>query len=58
VDPGYLEVYSAYEKVGENVLPKSLCVVGATLNLSDMDLKLKKSVTAPPRLMTESDLIS
>lgn len=24
VDSGYLEVYSAYEKTGENVLPKSL----------------------------------
>lgn len=26
--------------------------------MSELDLNLKKSVTAPPRLMTESDLIT
>jgi len=38
---GYLEVYSMYEKVGDNVLPKYLTEKGTRIPLTDLKLMLR-----------------
>ena len=47
-----------YEKIGENVLPEFLTEVGSTIPMNEMRARLVQSQTAPPRLMTEADLIT
>lgn len=42
-EPGYLEVYSIYEKIGENILPEFLTQVGHKIPMSDLRARLQQS---------------
>ena len=41
--PGYLEVFSTYEKVADNVLPDHLCEVGLVIPMIDLGVQLRVS---------------